>query len=101
LRERREDVTPLAQHFLDRLARDEEKPIAGFHPETIALLERYAWPGNVRELENEVHRLVLCAEPGERIASEGLAPWIAGDVAASPATAAPLREIMRQVEAVV
>ena len=64
-------------------------------------MERYAWPGNVRELENEVHRLVLCAEPGERIAPEALAPWIVGDLAASPATAAPLREIMRQVETVI
>jgi len=101
LRERREDVAPLAQHFLDRLARDEEKSLAGFHPETLALLERYAWPGNVRELENEVHRLVLCAEPDERIAPEALAPWIVDDLAASPATAAPLREIMRQVETVI
>src|SRR4029077_18912378 len=63
LRERREDVAPLAQHFLDRLARDEEKPLNGFDPETLARMERYTWPGNVRELENEVHRLVLCAEP--------------------------------------
>src|SRR5207244_2680565 len=62
LRERREDVTPLAKHFLDRLGREEEKPLAGFHPETLAVMERYAWPGNVRELENEVRRLVVCAE---------------------------------------
>ena len=67
-------------------------------PETLALMERYAWPGNVRELENEVHRLVLCAEPGERIAPDALAPWIAGEVAVSLAAAAPLREIARQVE---
>jgi DNA-binding NtrC family response regulator len=100
LRERREDVAPLALRFLDRLARDEEKPIAGFHPETLTLMERYAWPGNVRELENEVHRLVLCAEPDERIAPDALAPWIADDLAASPA-AESLREIMRQLETVI
>ena len=47
------------------------------------------------------HRLVLCAEPGEQIAPEALAPWIVGDLAASPATAAPLREIIRQVETAV
>src|SRR5207244_3816187 len=68
LRARREDVAPLAEHFLGHVAREEEKPMGGFHPETRALLERYAWPGNVRELENEIHRLVLCAEPGERLA---------------------------------
>ncbi len=98
LRERREDVAPLAQHFLERVARDEEKPIAGFHPETLARMERYGWPGNVRELENEVHRLVLCAEPDEQIAPGALAPWIADGLAASPAIVAPLRELMRQVE---
>jgi Nif-specific regulatory protein len=98
LRERREDVAPLARHFLDRFARDEEKPIAGFHRETLALLERYGWPGNVRELENEVQRLVLCAEPDEQIAPDALAPWIVGEVPTTPATAAPLREIMRQLE---
>jgi transcriptional regulator with PAS, ATPase and Fis domain len=101
LRDRHDDVEPLAAHFLDRFARDEEKPLAGFHPDTLALMERYAWPGNVRELENEVHRLVLCAEPGERIAPEALAPWIVNDLGAGPAAAAPLREIMRQVETAV
>ena len=39
LRERREDVTPLAVHFVERFARDEEKPIAGLHPETRAMMD--------------------------------------------------------------
>jgi DNA-binding NtrC family response regulator len=93
-------VAPLARHFLERLSREEEKPIAGFQPETLALMERYTWPGNVRQLEHEVQRLVLCAEPGERIAPDALAPWIDTDLGASAATA-PLREIMRQVETAV
>ncbi len=101
LRERREDVTPLAEHFLERFAREEEKPLAGFEPETLALIERHAWPGNVRDLQNEVHRLVICAEPGDRIAPDALSPWITGELAISPATAAPLREVMRQVETVI
>ena len=63
LRERPQDVAPLARHFLERLSREEGKPIAGFHPETLALMERYTWPGNVRQLEHEVQRLVLCADP--------------------------------------
>jgi DNA-binding NtrC family response regulator len=98
LRERPEDIAPLAQHFIDRFARDEGKQLGGFAPETLKALERYAWPGNVRELENEVQRLVLCAEPGERIGPEALAPWIVSDLAALPAAEAPLREVMRQVE---
>src|SRR5581483_10655878 len=98
LRERREDVAPLAEHFLDRLAREEKKPIAGFHPDTLAVLRDHAWPGNVRDLENEVHRLVVCAEPGDVILPNALAPWITSDLPVSPATSAPLRELMRQVE---
>ena len=96
LRERREDVAALAEHFLERFAREEQKPLAGFDPETIALLEGYAWPGNVRELQNEVRRLVVCAEPGARIAPDALEPRIRN--VASPETGAPLRDIMRQVE---
>ncbi len=98
LRERREDVAPLARYFLERFARDEEKPIAGFHAETLVRLECYGWPGNVRDLEHEVHRLVLCAEPNEEIAPDALAPWVVGEVAASPATVGPLYEVMRQLE---
>ena len=101
LRERREDVAPLARLFLERITREEGKPIAGFHPEALALLERYAWPGNVRDLQNEVQRLVLCAEPDEQIGPDAIVPWIAGKLALSPATEAPLRELMRQVETVI
>ena len=98
LRERRDDVAPLAQRFLERFAREEEKPIAGFHPDTLAAMERHAWPGNVRQLENEVHRLVLCAETDEEIAPDALAQWVAGEVVASGANEAPLHELMRQIE---
>jgi len=101
LRERSEDVAALALHFVERFARDEGKPVGGLHPETLAMMERYAWPGNVRQLENEVHRLVLCAEPREVIAPDMLAPWILGEVNASPATEAPLHELMRQIETVI
>ncbi len=64
-------------------------------------MERHLWPGNVRELENEVHRLVLCAEPGEPIPPDALSPLVTGEVAFSPTTAGPLREVMRQIEAVI
>jgi DNA-binding NtrC family response regulator len=101
LRERREDIAPLAERFLEKCAREEAKPLAGFDPETLALMERHAWPGNVRELQHEVHRLVLCAEPEERIAPDALAPWVTENLTALPASAAPLREIMRQVETVI
>ncbi len=100
LRERREDVAPLATRFLERIAREEQKPIAGFRPETLAKLERYSWPGNVRELENEVQRLVVCAETDEAIAPEALAPWITEDLPVWPPVT-PLRDVMRQLEAAI
>jgi len=60
LRERREDVAPLAAHFLDRYKTLEDKPwLEGLAPELLARLETYNWPGNVRELENAIHRLVI------------------------------------------
>jgi Nif-specific regulatory protein len=99
LRERREDIAPLAHHFLARLGQEEGKLLPGFTREALRLLERYPWPGNVRELESEIHRLLLCAEPGERIAPEQLAPWIAaGAPAAAGDGARPLKEIVREVE---
>jgi DNA-binding NtrC family response regulator len=58
LRERREDIGLLAEHFLERFARQMEKGVARISDEALGLLERYSWPGNVRELENVVERAV-------------------------------------------
>ena len=61
LRERREDIPPIAQHYLQSLATKNRKEIIGFTPEAMDLLVRYHWPGNVRELINTVERgVVLC-----------------------------------------
>jgi DNA-binding NtrC family response regulator len=61
LRERFEDVSALAQYFISRFAAEENKPISGFTPEAMALLDSYSWPGNVRQLENTIFRaVVLC-----------------------------------------
>ena len=58
LRERREDVPLLADHFLRRYAQQMGKPVTGISGEAMALLEAYRWPGNIRELENVVERAV-------------------------------------------
>ncbi len=61
LRERQEDVTELAKHFVARFAAEENKPVSGFTDAAVMLLNSYSWPGNVRQLENSVFRaVVLC-----------------------------------------
>lgn len=65
LRDRREDIPPLAEHFLKRNAAKYRKDIAGFAKDATEALLRHAWPGNVRELEHAMERAVLMAGGGE------------------------------------
>jgi len=70
LRERLGDIPLLAEHFLTKHLRETNRPVRGFSPEAIAVMQRYDWPGNVRELENCVERaVILCrqglVEPGD------------------------------------
>ena len=61
LRDRAGDIAPLARHFIDRFAAEENKQVAGLTPQASQLLERFNWPGNVRQLENTIFRaVVLC-----------------------------------------
>jgi two-component system response regulator HupR/HoxA len=64
LRERRKDILPLAEFFLQQFSVRLNRRIGRFRAETSRLLENYSWPGNVRELQNEIERLVLLTEPG-------------------------------------
>jgi DNA-binding NtrC family response regulator len=64
LRERREDIAPLAAHFLRRHAQRYRKPLQGFDAEALELLLAHPWPGNVRELDHAVERAVLMAQQG-------------------------------------
>jgi len=59
LRDRREDIPLLAQHFLDRFAEQNHRTIRGFTPQAVDRLLKYNWPGNVRELMNAVERGVV------------------------------------------
>jgi two-component system response regulator HydG len=110
LRERREDIPLLAEHFLRRFANDAGKGVTGFTAEAMSLLTSYHWPGNVRELENSIERAVVLAE-GTRIGREHLSlPGITQQVAheaeagarvsappSPPATLAPERAVSPQV----
>jgi DNA-binding NtrC family response regulator len=65
LRERREDIMPLANAFLKRFAAQANRPIRGFTSSAIERLTAFDWPGNVRQLQNEVQRTVLLSEGTE------------------------------------
>ncbi len=66
LRERREDILPLAQHFIRKYNQENERVISeNLSPEVLSLLENYYYPGNVRELENIIERAVVIAPTDE------------------------------------
>ena len=66
LRERREDIMPMANAFLKRFAAQANRVIKGFTPSAVERLTAFDWPGNVRQLQNEVQRAVLLSE-GEAV----------------------------------
>jgi len=62
LRQRREDILPLARRFLTELARETNRRILGLSPAAEEALLEHSWPGNVRELDHSVERAVLMAQ---------------------------------------
>ncbi len=62
LRERRDDIPPLAGHFLKQFAARYRRPVTGFSPDGMRALLQYSWPGNVRELAHAIERATLLAE---------------------------------------
>lgn len=76
LRERREDILPLAQHFVRKYARENAREISeNLRPEVLSLLENYNYPGNVRELENIIERAIVIA-PSSEITADCLRPEV-------------------------
>jgi DNA-binding NtrC family response regulator len=67
LRERREDILPLAAHFIRKICAREGKTISGMTDQAQAALLAYHWPGNIRELENVLERSVILTEFGDKI----------------------------------
>jgi DNA-binding NtrC family response regulator len=65
LRERKEDIPLLAEHFLKRFAAENQKTVSVFSGEMLDFLVKYPWPGNVRELENTIERAVILAKGPE------------------------------------
>ncbi len=103
LRERKDDIVPLAKSFIRRFAGELKKRIDSLDPDAQKLLMRYNWPGNIRELENTIERAMLLAE-GRSIASDDLRlgetqPMGSGrdhtGVVKIPPTGIPLEDIER------
>ncbi len=78
LRERSEDVEPLARFFLKRYVKETGKVISDIAPLALEVLTRYKWPGNVRELENAIERAVVLSS-GDLIGPDDLPVGISGE----------------------
>ncbi len=65
LRDRREDIPLLVEHFLSKFSERYQLPVRHFHPQALETLETYNWPGNVRELENVVKSAVVMSKKEE------------------------------------
>ncbi len=82
LRERKEDIPLLAEHFLNKFASENRKEITGFTPAAMEFLLDHDWPGNVRELENSIERAVILAKDDlidiTDLRQKGMAPASAG-----------------------
>jgi len=79
LRERREDIPFLADHFLKKYCKEMSKDIKGFAPNAIQKLMSYSWPGNVRELENRIEQAVVMAAKSKIIEDDILLPSAGGN----------------------
>lgn len=86
LRDRPEDVEPLAMYFLRRFSVRMAKEIRGIEPKALEALLAYEWPGNVRELENVMERAVILTPTGGRICADVI-PLRGGQKTALPPTA--------------
>ena len=103
LRERKEDILPLAAWFIRRFSSELKKKLDGLDTEAQKMLMRYNWPGNIRELENAIERAALLAEtrddPRRRSAARRLRQRRPRETASAvkiPPTGIALEEIERQ-----
>ena len=98
LRERKEDIPPLVDHFLRKYAARENKAVRGISAEALTVLAGHAYPGNVRELENAVERAVVFSE-NDMVRVEDLPKSLTvRSEAAGPEEASSLEEKVRRLE---
>jgi DNA-binding NtrC family response regulator len=95
LRERREDIPLLVEHFVKRFAERTGKPITGVDDGAMSELTRYEWPGNVRELENTIERAVVLAT-GSLLTAQTV--WLMSATATTATAAVPSLKLHRNLE---
>ena len=96
LRDRREDIPALAEHFLGRVAGKLGRGLR-LSPEAVERLLRYPWPGNVRELENAIERAAILARR-EEIAPEDLPPHVSAGLQLGPSPMLPRQVTLAEAE---
>jgi two-component system response regulator HydG len=90
LRDRRDDIPLLAQHFVQVYAEKNGKAISGCSPAALERLTEYGWPGNVRELENAIERAVVLTRAGNSVIDEDALPREIRDATPGTASASSL-----------
>ncbi|WHZ22361.1 MAG: Transcriptional regulator, Fis family [Nitrospira sp.] len=96
LRERREDIHLLAQHFLVQIGAKLKRPHLTFGPQSLARLLAYNWPGNVRELQNVIERAVILSGSSQVTVDEMLLPTVKVGPHQPPEQPANLSDLERQ-----
>jgi len=98
LRERKKDILPLADFFLNQFSAKLNRKMGCFSEDTRRLLHGYSWPGNVRELQNEIERLVLLSEAGKEIGPDVLSDHINQRHKTSLSLDGDLKSAVRELE---
>jgi two-component system, NtrC family, response regulator AtoC len=97
LRDRAGDIPILVRHFINKIARRENRALASVSPEALEVLCRYGWPGNVRELENAVERAVAVAK-GNVVLPSDLPAEVYGGASIAPASIIDDRPTLGELE---
>jgi formate hydrogenlyase transcriptional activator len=95
LRERPEDIVPLALHFLPRIGKKLGKPLTGIATASVQQMQHYAWPGNIRELEHVLERAAILSYSPTLALAEALGPVATTSPTAEIGLVRPLQESMR------
>ncbi len=99
LRERRQDIDALVDHFMATFSAEMSRDVPRLSPDVMRLLHDYAWPGNVRELEKAVRRMLVLADEGEPVGVAHLPPELVGPAGvANGATNGSMRSAVQRLE---